>query len=71
MFQFQVVVLDADLDLSQITEEYKKSEHQILKKAMDVVMRSPSKLSPKKPITTSPIKIVPRYYIDNQTGLNL
>ncbi|KAJ8735298.1 hypothetical protein PYW07_006918 [Mythimna separata] len=55
-----VLVIDADLDLSQITEEYKKSEHQILRKAVDVVMRSPSKLSPKKPITTSPIQIVPQ-----------
>ncbi|KAM3959008.1 deoxynucleoside kinase [Aphomia sociella] len=55
-----VLVIDADLDLSQITEEYKKSEHQILRKAVDVVMRSPSKLSPKKPITGSPIKILPQ-----------
>ncbi|XP_026320168.1 deoxynucleoside kinase-like isoform X2 [Hyposmocoma kahamanoa] len=55
-----VLVLDADLDLTQITEEYKKSEHQILRKAVDVVMRSPNKLSPKKPITSSPIKIVPQ-----------
>ncbi|XP_021192126.3 deoxynucleoside kinase [Helicoverpa armigera] len=55
-----VLVLDADLDLSQITEEYKKSEHQILRKAVDVVMNSPNKLSPKKPITTSPIHIVPQ-----------
>lgn len=53
-------MLDADLDLSQITEEYKKSEHQILRKAVDVVMRSPNKLSPKKPISSSPIKIVPQ-----------
>lgn len=57
---FQVLVIDADLDLSQITDEYKKSEHQILRKAVDVVMRSPNKLSPKKPITSSPIKIVPQ-----------
>lgn len=56
----QVLVIDADLDLSEITDEYKKSEHQILRKAVDVVMRSPSKLSPKKPITSSPIKIVPQ-----------
>ncbi|XP_063616959.1 deoxynucleoside kinase-like isoform X1 [Cydia splendana] len=55
-----VLVIDADLDLSQITEEYKRSEHQILRKAVDVVMRSPNKLSPKKPITSSPIKIVPQ-----------
>ncbi|XP_053622488.1 deoxynucleoside kinase-like [Plodia interpunctella] len=55
-----VLVIDADLDLSQITDEYKKSEHQILRKAVDVVMRSPNKLSPKKPITSSPIKIVPQ-----------
>ncbi|KAL0851523.1 hypothetical protein ABMA28_007313 [Loxostege sticticalis] len=55
-----VLMLDADLDLSQITEEYKKSEHQILRKAVDVVMRSPNKLSPKKPISSSPIKIVPQ-----------
>ncbi|KAG6460364.1 hypothetical protein O3G_MSEX011945 [Manduca sexta] len=54
-----VLVLDADLDLSQITDEYKKSEHQILRKAVNVVMNSPNKLSPKKPIHTSPIKIVP------------
>lgn len=53
-------MLDADLDPSLITEEYKKSEHRILKKAMDVVKRTPNKLSPKKPITTTPIKI-PRY----------
>lgn len=57
---FQVLVLDANLDLSEITEEYKKSEHQILRKAVDVVMRSPNKLSPKKAITGSPIKIVPQ-----------
>lgn len=56
-----VLVLDADLDLSLISEEYKKSEYNILKKAVDVVMRSPNKLSPKKPITTSPIKIVPSF----------
>ncbi|CAG4983930.1 deoxynucleoside kinase [Colias croceus] len=55
-----VLVLDADLDISQITEEYKKSEHQILRKAVDVVMQSPNKLSPKKPITGSAIKIVPQ-----------
>ncbi|XP_026758983.1 deoxynucleoside kinase-like isoform X1 [Galleria mellonella] len=55
-----VVIIDADLDLSQITDEYKKSEHQILRKAVDVVMRSPNKLSPKKPVTGSPIKIVPQ-----------
>ncbi|GBP29048.1 Deoxynucleoside kinase [Eumeta japonica] len=53
-----VLVLDADLDLSQISEEYRKSEHRILRTAVDVVMNSPNKLSPKKPITTSPIKIV-------------
>lgn len=58
---FQVLVIDADLDLSQITEEYKKSEHQILRKAVDVVMNSPNKLSPKKPISTTPIKIVPQF----------
>lgn len=58
-----MLVLDADLDLSQITEEYKKSEHQILRKAVDVVMSSPNKLSPKKPITTTPIKIVPQMRI--------
>ncbi|XP_026497097.2 deoxynucleoside kinase [Vanessa tameamea] len=55
-----VLMIDADLDLSQITEEYKKSEHQILKRAVDVVMQSPNKLSPKKPITSSAIKIVPQ-----------
>lgn len=55
-----VLVLDADLDLSQITEEYKRSEYQILKKAVDVVMNSPNKLSPKKPITTSAISIIPQ-----------
>ncbi|XP_041975860.1 deoxynucleoside kinase isoform X2 [Aricia agestis] len=54
-----VLVIDADLDLSQITEEYKKSEHQILRRAVNVVMQSPTKLSPKKPITTTPIKILP------------
>lgn len=53
-------MIDADLDLSQITEEYKKSEHQILRRAVNVVMQSPTKLSPKKPITSSPIKIVPQ-----------
>ena len=53
-------MIDADLDLSQITEEYKKSEHQILRRALDVVMQSPTKLSPKKPITGTPIKIVPQ-----------
>lgn len=57
---FQVLVLDADLDLSQITEEYKKSEHRILRQAVDVVMNSPNKHSPKKPITGSPISIVPK-----------
>ncbi|CAG4986409.1 unnamed protein product [Parnassius apollo] len=55
-----VLVLDADLDLSQITEEYRKSEHQILRKAVDVVMNSPNKLSPKKPISSSPITIMPK-----------
>ncbi|RVE50672.1 hypothetical protein evm_004704 [Chilo suppressalis] len=54
-----VLVLDADLDLSEITEEYKRSEHQILRQAVDVVMRSPNKLSPKKPVTGGAIKIVP------------
>lgn len=53
-----VLMIDADLDLSQITEEYKKSEHQILRRAVDVVMQSPTKLSPKKPLTCTPIKIV-------------
>ncbi|KAL4713936.1 hypothetical protein ACJJTC_015590 [Scirpophaga incertulas] len=52
-----VLVLDADLDHSEITEEYKRSEHQILRKAVDVVMHSPNKLSPKKPIRSSPINI--------------
>lgn len=56
-------MLDADLDLSQITEEYKKSEHQILRKAVDVVMRSPAKHSPKKPISTTPIQISPQMRI--------
>lgn len=56
----QVLVLDADLDLSQMNDEYKKSEFKILQKAVDVVMQSPNKLSPKKPITTTPIKIVPQ-----------
>lgn len=55
-----VLMIDADLDLSQITEEYKKSEHQILRRAVDVVMHSPNKMSPKKPITGSAIKIVPQ-----------
>ncbi|OWR44057.1 putative deoxynucleoside kinase [Danaus plexippus plexippus] len=55
-----VLMIDADLDLSQITEEYKKSEHQILRQAVNVVMQSPNKLSPKKPITSSAIKIVPQ-----------
>ncbi|XP_047520089.1 deoxynucleoside kinase-like isoform X1 [Pieris napi] len=55
-----VLVLDADLDLSQITEEYKKSEHQILRKAVNVVMQSPNKLSPKKPINSDAIQIVPK-----------
>ncbi|XP_068626210.1 deoxynucleoside kinase isoform X2 [Battus philenor] len=55
-----VLVLDADLDLSQITEEYKRSEQQILRKALDVVINSPNKLSPKKPISGSPISIVPK-----------
>ncbi|XP_050680705.1 deoxynucleoside kinase isoform X1 [Leptidea sinapis] len=54
-----VLVIDADLDLSHITEEYKKSEHQILRKAVNVVMQSPNKLSPKKPVRGSPIKIEP------------
>ncbi|CAK1544426.1 unnamed protein product [Leptosia nina] len=54
-----VLVLDADLDLSQITEEYKKSEHQILRRAVNVVMQSPNKLSPKKPMTRNAIQIIP------------
>lgn len=56
-----VLVLDADLDHSKITEEYKRSELQVLRRAVDVVMRSPNKLSPKKPISGSPLKIVPQY----------
>ncbi|XP_023936009.1 deoxynucleoside kinase [Bicyclus anynana] len=55
-----VLMIDADLDLTQITEEYKKSEHQILRRAVNVVMQSPNKLSPKKAITGSAIKIAPR-----------
>lgn len=58
-----VLVLDADLDLSQITDEYKRSEHQILRKAVNVVMSSPNKHSPKKPISTTPIKITPHMRI--------
>lgn len=53
-------MLDADLDLSEITEEYKKIEHQILRKAVDVVMKSPAKLDSKKPISSSAIGIVPQ-----------
>ncbi|XP_077289192.1 deoxynucleoside kinase-like isoform X2 [Arctopsyche grandis] len=42
-----VLILDADLDLTHISEEYKRSEHKILQNAVEVVINSPTK-SPKR-----------------------
>lgn len=50
--------MDADLDLAHISEEYKRSEREILQTAVDVVINSPIKKSPKRPMasTASPIR---------------
>lgn len=47
-----MLVLNADLDLSQISEEYKKFEHKILQTAVEAVINSPIKFSPKRPSTS-------------------